>query len=126
MRRADGFTFWETIDSFLDERRDNLTQMCEAIGIPYGTVNVQRTRHTIPKLDQLLLMAKYFGKSIEELVYQKEIPDNPHLQRIERIRRACMIATEEDLALVERILRIGNNARVPFDFSPNPYKLDNR
>jgi hypothetical protein len=113
--------FWITIDNLLSERKASLVDMCEVTGIVYGTVNSQRVRGSLPKLDQLHLMAQYFGTSIENLVYPQETFTSPKLKRINNIRKACLIASEEDLLLVERILRIDN--KNAFDNLAKPYTL---
>lgn len=105
----EGRAFWDNIDTLLAERNYTLTDMCNKAGIAYNTVNGQRVRQSIPKLEQLLVMAQFFGTSIESLIMPNKQIISPHLKRIDAIRRACLIASEEDLKLVERILRIDSS-----------------
>ena len=105
----EGRDFWNNIDRMLSERNCTLTDMCNKSGIAYNTVNGQRVRQSIPKLEQLLAMSQFLGTSIESIIMPNKQIESPHIKRIEAIRRACLIAPEEDLKLVERILRIDSS-----------------
>ena len=102
----EGKEFWNNIDKLLRDRDLTLTDMCNKTGIAYNTVNGQRVRQSLPKLDQLLSMSRFLGTSMENLIMPSHDKKSPQMQRIDNIRKACLIASEEDLKLVERILRI--------------------
>ena len=95
----DGRAFWASIDSRLSEKGVNLRTLCSSLGIVYNTLGNQRTRHTIPKIEQLLDMSRYFGVSVESLlgVQQQDRTMN---------REAQAVSTDPDLqALVRAIQR---------------------
>ena len=105
MSRLDGYAFWRKVDELIESRNLNYTELAIKTGIEYRAFTSQRSRHSIPKADQLLDMADFFNVSVDFLLKDKE-DMSPKAQRIDNIRKACLIASEEDLKLVERILRI--------------------
>lgn len=97
--KLDGTSFWDRIDQLLAMTKSNLTDMCTHLKLSYGSVNTQRTRHSIPKIEQLLDMSRYFGVSVESLlgVQQQDRTMN---------REAQAVNTDPDLqALVRAIQR---------------------
>lgn len=96
--------FWLRIDAELERSNLSLGQMCTMLGLSYYTLNTQRKRHTLPKIEQLYGMSQIFNKSIEYLLSGKERDSFP--PRIQNIAIRCLSASEEDLALIERVLRI--------------------
>ena len=102
----DGRAFWLRVDSELVASESTLRDMCKDIGISYFTVNTQRKNHTFPKIEQLLSMADFLHKTVEELVIGNGKNKIEFTPRVMNIAMHCMSASEEDLTLVERILRI--------------------
>ena len=101
MEDLDGIEFWNRVDDLLVGRK--LVDMCSAIGVSYGTVQDQRTHHTIPKLAQIIAMAEFFDISIDQLVLgESRIKKYP--KRIEDIADRLMTADYIELAMVERLL----------------------
>ena len=102
----DGRDFWLRVDSELVDAECSLRDMCKDIGISYFTVNTQRKNHAFPKIEQLLFMAEFLNKTVEELVIGKDKNKIELSPRVTEIAMHCMAASEEDLTLIERILRI--------------------
>lgn len=104
---VDGITFWNRVDEELSLSNRTIRDMSNSMDIVYGSLIDARKRKSIPKIEIICKIATYLGLPIERLVTNKSIPQN--LKRIDAIRRACLIAPEEDLKLVERILRIDSS-----------------
>ena len=68
----DGRAFWLRVDSELIASECSLRDMCKYIGISYFTINTQRKNHAFPKIEQLLSMANFLHKTVEELVIGKD------------------------------------------------------
>lgn len=73
--------------------------------IPLNTYNGWRKRKILPRADECYAIAKALGTSVEYLL-TGEVEQGIYPQRIEIIINRCMVASEEDLSLVERVLRI--------------------
>lgn len=78
--------------------------LASAGAIPLNTYNGWRKRNILPRADECLVLAKALGTSVEFLVTGKERDSFP--PRIQTIAIRCLSASEEDLALIERVLRI--------------------
>lgn len=104
--KIDGRAFWLRVDSELIASEFTLRDMCKDIGVSYFTVNTQRKNHALPKIEQLLGMANFLHKTVEELVIGKDKNKIDFPPRVMNIAAHCMVASGEDLTLVERILRI--------------------
>jgi len=100
----DGNTFWRRVDDELSMTDRTIRDMASSMDMVYGSIIDARKRKSIPKIDIIHKISIYLGVSIERLVTDATVPSN--LKRIDNIRRACLVATEEDLQLVERILRL--------------------
>ena len=59
---------WETIDKLLKERKISLNKLSVETGIPYTCLHDYKTGRSKPKVDKLILIAKYFGVSLEKLL----------------------------------------------------------
>lgn len=105
MRELDGREFWLYVDRLLSLRKMSLGDFCEKAGVSYSTVSYQRVRHAFPKIEQLVAMANLFKISIEELV-TGELPSSVYPPRVRAIAQACLIAPDDDLRLVEKVLGI--------------------
>lgn len=120
MNKIDGYAFWRNVDKLLEDHKITYKELSLVTGIEYRAVTTQRNRHSIPKAEQLLIMAEFLKVSVDSLL-RDDAKISPEAQRIEKIKKACWLASEEDLLLVERILRIdGKNA---FDNLAKPYTL---
>lgn len=109
MKAIDGRQFWLHVDSLIAAKGMSLGDFCKKADMNYNTVSYQRVRRALPKIEQLLGMSEVLGISIEDLVSGKDGYKKPAViftPRIMNIASHCMTATEEDLILVERILRI--------------------
>lgn len=116
---VDGKTFWNRVDFELGEIDKTLMDLSKATKIVYGTMTDSRKRGALPKAEIIFKISRYLNVSVDKLLVNSE--PSPMTKRIDRIRRACLVASEEDLILVERILRIdGKNA---FDNLAKPYTL---
>ena len=108
MKTVDGAVFWMNVDAILSDRKTTLREFCASTGISYSTISTQRVRHSIPKLEQLLEMGEALNTSIEKLIYGSDYKEGGIVfpARVMTIAKRCMIASDEDLSLVERVLRI--------------------
>lgn len=108
MKTVDGAVFWMNVDAILSDRKTTLREFCASTGISYSTISTQRVRHSIPKLEQLLEMGQALNTSIEKLIYGSDYEEDRIVfpARVMTIAMRCITASNEDLTLVERILRI--------------------
>jgi len=94
---------WERIDN--KNQYKTLRKLMDAAGVDYGNVKKQRYLERVPRPEDLYNIAQALGCSMEYLITGEEYKSYP--ERIERIINNIMYnATEEDLLLIERILRI--------------------
>lgn len=68
----DGRAFWLRVDSELSKEGRSLSDLCSSINVSYFTVNTQRKNHKLPKVEQLLMMSRELGMTMEELVTGEE------------------------------------------------------
>lgn len=102
----DAFAFWRRVDGLLIEKKKDLGALCSAIGYSYSTVNSQRTRHALPKLEQCISMARYLSVSVEFLTIG-EPPSHPFSDRAMTVAIAFDKAPDIDKDYIEqRILGI--------------------
>lgn len=95
----DGRQFWLRFDELLQSKNSNIRNLCKDTGLLYGTINTQRTRHTIPKAEYLYLISRYLNVSIEHLLTGLE--DDSIL-----LPEAKAVQNDKELqALVRAILR---------------------
>lgn len=99
----DGYCFWKNVDKVLGQQK--LISIAEKAGVNYRTIKNQRSGVRLPSLDDAFKIAKVLGVSLEYLLTGNQI-DAKYPPRIERIIERCMNADNEDLSLVERVLRI--------------------
>ena len=114
MTELEVMRFWERFDNYIAKKGDNLTSFTEKTGIKYKTLSMQRMRHSLPNLEQALIMAKYLGISVNELMSGKT-DSTAYPKRIQRIIDKCMSAGETDLEIVERVLRIDSEGEKKSD-----------
>lgn len=81
-------------------------QLALKVGINENTMKQWKSKGRIPKAEELIKISKGLGVSIDYLLTGKEMGYN---ERVIAIAQACSRASEEDLQLVERILRIEKN-----------------
>ena len=109
MNELTGKVFWGRI--YAEQYKQKLTDsaLAEASGIPYGTIHTQKARQSLPKADILLAWCKALNVTSDYLLTgednRKEYPI-----RIEKIIDKCLSSSDEDLSLVERVLRIETNS----------------
>lgn len=97
--KINGFEFWNRVDGILDEMKLSLGAFSNAIGLSYMTLNSQRKRHSLPKIEQLLDMAAFLHTSVEFLATGNDIDYN-------LIDEAKAVQNDKELqALVRAILR---------------------
>ena len=105
MKLFDGNEFWQNLSDELDRRGLNNMKLAEKAGLAYRTITTQRNRHTIPGAEQLYRMSVALGVTMEFLLTGQDT-DIATPPRIMRIIEKCRSASDEDLALVERVLRL--------------------
>ena len=101
---VNGDTFWIRVENELNSTGRTIRELSSAMNIPYSTIIDARRRKSYPRADIMFKISRFLGLTVDALLSSSEIPQS--LQRINRIRRACLVASEEDLQLVERILRL--------------------
>ena len=96
------YAFWKRVDAC--NRKTTLLELCRSASLDYNRVKHNRSDCRVPKAEDLLLLAEALNTSIEYLLTGKERDSFP--PRIQTIAIRCLSASEEDLALIERVLRI--------------------
>lgn len=59
---------WETIEGLLKEKKISLNKLSTDTGIPKSCLYDYKIGRSKPKIDKLLIIAKYFGVSLEKLL----------------------------------------------------------
>lgn len=59
---------WATIDKLLKDKNISLNRLSLETGIPYTCLHDYKTGRSKPKIDKLIILAKYFGVSLENLL----------------------------------------------------------
>ena len=88
----DGYLFWKNVDKILGQQK--LIDAAEKAGINYRTIKNQRSDSRLPRLEDAFKIAQSLGTTVEYLMTGETEQDR------------CLIASDDDLALVERVLRI--------------------
>ncbi len=57
---------------FFITKRMNYRILCEKTGIEYGSINTQRTKHALPKAEQLYIMSSLLNVTMEYLLTSKK------------------------------------------------------
>jgi len=70
--KTDDTFFWDRFDSLMKARFPDLIEFCKVTGLNYNTIISQRQRKIVPKIDQLIHMAKALETTIDYLVTGKE------------------------------------------------------
>ena len=96
------YAFWQRVDA--GNRKATLLDLCKSVGLDYNRVKHNRSDCRVPKADDLLLLAKALNTSIEFLLTGMDPWRYP--PRIEAIISRCLIAPDDDLRLVEKVLGI--------------------
>jgi len=64
--------FWARIKSLAKEKRVTQEVVARSIGMPLNTFKKWMSTGTIPSLDYTIELSRYFGVSLQYLVYGKE------------------------------------------------------
>lgn len=91
----DGRAFWLRVDDRLANAGRSLADLCSSINVSYFTVNTQRKNHKLPKVEQLLMMSRELGMTMEELVTGDGADMCPE---------ARIVIDDEDVRLVVRAI----------------------
>lgn len=104
--------FWDRVD--MNNPYNTLTKLIANTNIDYVNLRRQRFDNRIPKTLDVYELSKALGTTMEYLLTgieeKKEPPLPPRIRRI--VLNLMHIATDEDLLLVERILRIDERKEV--------------
>ena len=98
----DAYAFWCNLDRILGKQ--TLKSISEKAGLNYRTIKNQRSAVRLPGLSDAFMLASALGVSVERLLTGKERDSFP--PRIQTIAMRCLVASDEDLTLIERVLRI--------------------
>lgn len=58
----------DKLKALMDEKQINANQLSKNTGIAYSSILDWTKGETVPKADKLLILAKYFGVTMEELL----------------------------------------------------------
>lgn len=95
--------FWKNIDNL--NPYDSLKELCDKAGIHYKNTCQQRADGYMPKPEALLGLSKALAISINGLLTGKE--EKKYSTDVEEIARwLSMFGTQEDFAIIRRLLRI--------------------
>lgn len=101
---VDGYQFWKVVDECNPYK--TVLELSKKIGAKYTKIRQKRAKGTFPKAVDLYLISKETKSSMEYLMTGKKSSSSlsPRLERI--LFRIKYSATESDLILIERILRM--------------------
>ena len=103
-----GKEFWELV--ICNNPYSTLRELTAKAGIDYRHAMQQRGDNRMPKVEDIFLLSRAMGKSMEFLVTGKARQIYP--PHIEAIATRCMAVSQEDISLVERILRLPHHDQV--------------
>jgi transcriptional regulator with XRE-family HTH domain len=98
-----GFWFWKRVDGLRGKRQ--LKEIAEAAEIDYTRIKNQRSDNRTPKLEDAYRLSRVLGCSLSFLITGVE-SDNIIPGNLLPIINALKTASEEDIHIVRRILRI--------------------
>ena len=84
---------WGRFDDLLKARDKTLTDFAAVSGVKYNTISIQRTRHSLPNVEQFATMASYVGSTMEYLLTgegevlcaeAQAVQDDPELRALVR------------------------------------------
>lgn len=105
--KISGVLFWNRINDLLDKEHKTIKDLSENSDTSYDVIITQRTRKSIPKLEQLLDMAKFLNTSVEFLATGESLlqPLTPEAQAVENDPdlRALVRAVQRDRTLLSAI-----------------------
>ncbi len=100
-----GFRFWIRVDELRSAVPCQLIDMAAMAGIDYTRIKNQRSANRLPKLEDAYQISRVLNCSMTYLV--TGITENSKVpEKIQPILHALHRASDEDLALVRRVLRI--------------------
>lgn len=104
MKEFENSSFWSRVNYLLRMKKKTLTELCKDRSISYNSVNGQRTRESLPKVEQLYAMSQYLGVSMEYLLTGVE----PDFKLQEPLRTVVehLQSNQEDLDAVCTLCRI--------------------
>ena len=74
-------------------------------GIPDASINRYLTCSRVPRLDNILILAKFFDVSVDWLVGLSEEKDAHWPQKTREIARLYSMATQDDRAVIDAVLK---------------------
>ena len=98
--------FWLRVDKLMITRKLMLKDIAEGAGAPYQSFTGWRTRHKYPNAQVLVKIALILHTSAEYLVFGEKDHDN---LKFSDIINHLEYASEDDIALIRRVLRIEEN-----------------
>lgn len=108
MEEINSSEFWKRISD--SNPYQTLSGLASNAGVNYDYLRQQKSHRKIPNSITLYRLSIAIGKSMEYLITgieEKKMPSlSPRIRRI--VLNLIHVATEEDMRLVERILRIQN------------------
>lgn len=98
--------FWTRLEREKNRSKISSRQIALQAGISESTFKQWKGNGRLPKAEDLIKICKVLNVSIDYMLTGKDMMYN---ERVMEIAQACSRASEEDLQLVERILRIEKN-----------------
>lgn len=102
-----GFRFWKRVDGLRGKRQ--LKEIAEIAEIDYTRIKNQRSDNRTPKLEDAYRLSRVLGCSVSFLITGVE-SDNKIPGNLIPIMKALKSASDEDIVLVKRILRIQDDS----------------
>lgn len=81
-------TFSNNLKQLIKENHLTAAKLSEDTHINVWSINNWNSKHTYPKTKELVTLSRYFGVSIDYLINDHEILENPYWEQICRIERS--------------------------------------
>lgn len=105
-------TMAKNIRRYLDRKGLKITQLADAVDVPYSTVNNWVNGVSYPRIDKIERMAKFFDVSKADLVEEEETLRNEVLEKAfagrPEMRDLFKAADKASVDDIERVIKILN------------------
>jgi transcriptional regulator with XRE-family HTH domain len=88
-------TFWNRIKKLTKEKKVTQKDVAEGIGMPLGTLKTWMYKNTVPSLDYTIELSRYFGVSIQYLVFGKDAEISAVSAMIKEAQNSLKIINEQ-------------------------------
>ena len=95
-------TFWQRVRALMKEKQVSQAAAAKICGVPLSTFKRWISKNTIPTLDVASAISRYFGISLDYLVYGKE---EDQIAKIEEIIKSLETITENHKKILQNYPR---------------------